>query len=78
MFSVLYDELAVVTGNKQRYGTQIDEDSSGRPFVLPVEDPSQVDALRREIGILPWQQYLALVSENLYGGATIRIAGGDE
>jgi hypothetical protein len=78
MYSVLYDELAVVSGNKQRYGTQIGEDSSGLPFVLPVEDPSRVDAFRKEIGILSWKQYLALASENFYGGAPIRVAGSAE
>ncbi len=78
MFAVLYDELAIVTGNKQRYGTQVVEDSSGRPFVLPVDDPARVDALRHEIGILSWQQYLALLSETLYDGAPIRVAGDDE
>lgn len=78
MYSVLYDGLAVVSGNKQRYGTQIGEDSSGLPFVLPMEDPLQVDAFRKEIGILSLQQYLAIASENLYGGAPIRVAGSDE
>lgn len=72
MYSVLYDELAIVLGNRQRYGTQVMEDAAGRPYVLPVEDPSMVDAFRKEIGILSWQDYLKLLSENLYGGTPIQ------
>src|SRR3954453_10344722 len=77
MFSVLYDELQIELGNKQRYGTQIDTDKEGRPFILPLEDPSKVDEFRKKIGILSFEQYRKLASDNM-GGITIRVAGTDE
>ncbi|HEV7506776.1 MAG TPA: DUF6624 domain-containing protein [Thermoanaerobaculia bacterium] len=77
MFSVLYDGLQVTLGNKQRYGTQIAEDEKGRPFIMPLEDPSRVDAYRKEIGILSFKEYLKLASDNM-GGVTLRVAGDDE
>jgi hypothetical protein len=77
MFSVLYDELQIELGNKQRYGTQIDADKDGHPFILPLEDPARVDEYRKEIGILSFEQYRKLASDNM-GGMTIRVAGSDE
>ena len=78
MFSVLYDELQITLGHRQRFGTQVAEDAAGKPFVLPVEEPSLVDVFRKSIGILPWKEYLQMVSETLYDGNPIRIAGTDE
>jgi hypothetical protein len=77
MFSVMYDELQITLGNKQRYGTQIAEDAQGRPFIMPLEDPSRVDVYRKEIGILSFEDYIKLASDNM-GGAKLRIAGADE
>jgi hypothetical protein len=73
MLSVLYDELQITLGHRQRYGTQIMPDAKGQPFILPLEDPAKVDLYRKEIGILSFQEYLKLVSDNL-GGAPIRVA----
>jgi hypothetical protein len=77
MFSVLYDELQITLGHRQRYGTQFMPDAKGKPFVLPLEDPTKVDVYRKEIGILSFKDYLKLVSDNM-GGASIRVAGNDE
>lgn len=77
MFSVLYDELQITLGYKQRYGTQIGEDTEGRPFILPLEDPSKVDVFRKEIGIFSFKDYLKLASDGL-GGMSLRVAGSDE
>lgn len=77
MFSVLYDELQITLGQRQRYGTQFIPDAKGQPFVLPIEDITKVDLFRKEIGILSFQEYLKMVSDNL-GGASVRVAGSDE
>jgi hypothetical protein len=77
MYSVLYDELQITLGNRQRYGTQIDTDKDGHPYILPLEDLGRVDQYRKEIGILSFKDYLKLVSDNM-GGVTPRVAGGDE
>jgi len=76
--SVLVDEVLITTGHKQKYGTQIDEDEHGRPFVIPVEDPAKVDQYRKELGILPWADYLKKASQALYHGTPIRIPGPEE
>jgi hypothetical protein len=77
MFSVLYDELQITLGHKQRYGTQISADAKGNPIILPLEDPDRVDGFRKEIGILSFKDYLKLASDNM-GGVAIRVAAGDE
>ncbi len=76
--SVLVDAVLVTTGHKQKYGTQINEDEHGKPFVIPVEDLTKVDEYRKELGILPWSEYLKKASQALYDGAPIRIPGPDE
>lgn len=76
--SVLVDAVLITTGHKQKYGTQIDEDEHGRPFVIPVEDLTKVDEYRKELGILPWSEYLKKASQALYAGAPIRIPGPEE
>jgi hypothetical protein len=78
MFSVLYDELQLELGNQQRYGTQIDTDKEGHPYILPLEDPAKVDAYRKEIGILSFGEYRKLASENFNKGTLIRVAGSNE
>jgi hypothetical protein len=77
MYSVLYDELQITLGNRQRYGTQIDTDKDGHLYILPLEDLGRVDQYRKEIGILSFKDYLKLVSDNM-GGVTPRVAGSDE
>jgi hypothetical protein len=77
MFSVLYDEIQITLGKRQRYGTQLLVDDQGRPFILPLEDVTKVDMVRKEIGILSFADYLKLVSENM-GGGSVRVAGVDE
>jgi hypothetical protein len=74
MYSVLYDELQITLGRRQRYGTQFAPDDQGNLFVLPLEEPDKVNAYRKEIGILSFEEYLHLVSQNM-GGAPVRVAG---
>lgn len=77
MFSVLYDELQITLGHRQRFGTQFMPDAHGHPFILPLEEPARVDFYRKEIGILSFEEYLKLVRDNM-GVAAIRVAGSDE
>jgi len=49
-FAKMYDRVAIAEGRLQRYGTQFDcVDGYIAPF--PLEDPSNVDARRRAIGL---------------------------
>ncbi len=78
LVSILVDETLITTGHKQKYGTQIAEDATGKPYVIPVEDPAKVEEYRKELGILSWSDYLKKASAALYDGAPIRLPGPDE
>jgi hypothetical protein len=52
-FAVLYDALQLKLGRRQRYGTQMATDARGDTYVLPLEDPAQVDQFLRAIGAPP-------------------------
>jgi hypothetical protein len=58
-FAVLYDALQLKLGRRQRYGTQMATDAHGATYVLPLEDPAQVDQALREIGAPPLARTLA-------------------
>lgn len=58
-YALFEDRIAVSSGKKQRYGTQIVYDQAGAPRVAPCADPQAVDSLRRSVGLPPMTQYLA-------------------
>lgn len=72
LYSVIFDNLRLTLGYKQRFGTQLDEDQAG-PFVVPLENAAEVDEYRRALGLPPLKDYLALASEALFSGKPIRI-----
>lgn len=74
-YAILYDAVQLDLGHKQRYGTQVTEDKSGEPFVLPLEDPARVDEYLGEIGLPPLSNYLTEVSNAFYKGKKkVRVA----
>jgi hypothetical protein len=77
-YAILYDDTQLHLGRKQRYGTQIAEDSQGKPYVLPLEQPERVDEFRKSIGQPPLASYIADASRVLYDGKPIRLARPDE
>lgn len=50
-FAYLRDRVLTMSGRPQIYGTQHDVDENGIAFPLPIENPSEVDHLRREMGL---------------------------
>ncbi len=50
-FAFLQDRVLIMSGQQQIYGTQFDVDSNGKIFPMPIKDPTNVDNLRREIGL---------------------------
>ena len=58
-FALLYDRVQIMTGRRQRYGSQIGQ-ALGKSALFPLEDRDRVDVLRREIGLFPLQTYLAM------------------
>lgn len=50
-FAYLQDRVLTMSGRPQIYGTQHDVDKNGIAFPLPMENPQDVDYLRREMGL---------------------------
>lgn len=55
----LRDRTLVNEGRKQIYGTQIAGVKDGSPVPWPCEEPARMDELRAEIGIEPFDDYVA-------------------
>ncbi|ARH92942.1 DUF6624 domain-containing protein [Streptomyces sp. MOE7] len=55
----LRDRTLVNEGRKQIYGTQIAGMKDGAPVPWPCEEPERMDALRAEVGIEPFDEYVA-------------------
>ncbi|MDG9714497.1 DUF6624 domain-containing protein [Streptomyces sp. DH10] len=58
----LRDRTLVNEGRKQLYGTQIAGVKNGAPVRWPCEEPDRVDELRAEVGIEPFEEYVAKFS----------------
>ena len=57
--ALLEDRVAFRHGKKQIYGSQIGQDlSSHNYYVLPLEDPDNVDKRRSEVGLEPLAEYV--------------------
>ncbi|MFE1177601.1 DUF6624 domain-containing protein [Streptomyces sp. NPDC058773] len=55
----LRDRTLVNEGRKQVYGTQIAGVKDGSPIPWPCEEPERMDVLRAEVGIEPFDEYVA-------------------
>jgi hypothetical protein len=78
LFAIVYDRLENELGRKQRFGTQLGEDAQGQPMFIPLESVDKVDEFRKELGLPPLAEYLALASKVLYDGKPIRLPRVDE
>jgi hypothetical protein len=57
--ALLEDRVALQEGRKQIYGSQVGTDTVTRKnYLLPLEDPDNVDARRAEVGLGPLAEYL--------------------
>jgi tetratricopeptide (TPR) repeat protein len=58
--ALLEDRVAIREGRKQRYGSQIGIiPNTNEHYVLPLEDPDNVDKRRMEMGLAPMAVYLS-------------------
>jgi hypothetical protein len=58
--ALLEDRVALGQGKRQRYGSQIGKDpATGQFYVLPLDDPDNVDKRRAEVGLQPLGDYIA-------------------
>ncbi|MFJ3692113.1 DUF6624 domain-containing protein [[Kitasatospora] papulosa] len=58
----LHDGTPVNEGRKQVYGTQIAGVKDRSPVPWPCEEPERMDELRAEVGIEPFDEYVAKFS----------------
>ena len=57
--ALLEDRVAFRQGKKQIYGSQIGNDIvTKKYYVLPLEDPDNVDKRRAEVGLSPLAEYV--------------------
>lgn len=57
--ALLEDRVALGEGKKQIYGSQIGNDAKTKKnYVLPLEDPDNVDKRRQEVGLGPISEYV--------------------
>lgn len=57
--ALLEDRVALGQGKKQTYGSQIARDQETKEYyVLPLDDPDNVDKRRAEVGLPPLSEYL--------------------
>jgi tetratricopeptide (TPR) repeat protein len=57
--ALLEDRVALKQGKKQIYGSQIGTNTeTGKPFLLPLIDPDNVDKRRKEVGLPPLAEYV--------------------
>jgi len=57
--ALLEDRVALGQGRKQIYGTQIGTDAeTGENYILPLEDPLNVDERRIKVGLTPMIEYV--------------------
>lgn len=66
-YAMLYDRLQLMLGENQRYGTQVGKNDKGQLVVMPLEDKAKVDALRKELKLMPLSEYLELVKKQMHG-----------
>ncbi len=59
--AMLEDRIAIRQGKRQLYGSQIGRDeTTGKYYVLPLEDPDNVDKRRAEVGLGTLQHYVSM------------------
>jgi hypothetical protein len=59
--ALLEDRVALGQGKKQIYGSQIGRNpSTNKEYVLPLEDPDNVDKRRAEVGLQPLNEYVQM------------------
>lgn len=52
-YAAMYDRFQVLRGLPQRYGTQYRQDADGEQALCPLEDSTQVNRWREELGLVP-------------------------
>lgn len=56
--ALLEDRVALGEGRRQTYGSQIGEDSTGKAYVMALDDPENVDKRRESVGLNSLTDYV--------------------
>jgi len=64
-YALLYDRTQLMTGGKQRYGSQVSQNDAGELVVARLEAPDRVDEFRAKLGLMPLREYLALFGDEV-------------
>lgn len=62
-FALVYDKVMLSAGKPQRYGTKLksyfkDDGSVVTEVVMPLEDPENIEVLRKQVGLSPLDEYM--------------------
>ena len=57
--ALLEDRVALREGKRQMYGSQVGSNPDGTNYILPLDDPDNVDKRRAEVGLGPLSEYVA-------------------
>lgn len=63
--AMLEDRIRIFEGKKQLYGTQFDWDENNLLSPLPIEDPVNVDTLRKQMNLPPLEERVLEVRERI-------------
>lgn len=63
--AMLEDRVRLFSGLPQRYGTQFDWDEHGEMNPRTVDDPAEVEARRREVGLPPLSEKIREIRESI-------------
>src|SRR5579864_3112565 len=61
-YAYLYDRVMVGAGKPQRYGTQGGGCENGKIKMRPVDDPAGLAQRRKELHLMPMEQYVEILS----------------
>jgi hypothetical protein len=59
-YALLFDRVAVLRGQPQRFGTQLVPSPAGIAFA-PIDDSAHVDARRAQVGLMPLAEYARII-----------------
>ena len=58
--ALLEDKVSVGKGEKQKYGSQVKRNiETGEYYILPLEDPDNIDKRRKDVGLSEYSVYLS-------------------
>jgi|GEM_PF-1100494 len=60
-YAYLYDRYHLNTDGKQRFGTQVMQDSPGHCVPRPLEEPDRLNELRAGVGLEPFEDYVVRI-----------------